>query len=121
MWRLNGVTLAMLRWNTIRVFSKPETHALLLLLTPTMFRILGVCFGMLVRLFRRRRNLFLEILALRRQLAALKRQGLAPVVRASIDKPALAKTLNLRPQQKIILAEWVGYQRSRSGCPLRFK
>jgi hypothetical protein len=26
------------------------------------------------------------------------------VVRASIDKPALAKTLNLRPQQKIIPA-----------------
>ncbi len=69
MWRLNGVTQAMLRWNTTRVFSKPETHALPLLLTPTMFRILGVCFGMLVRLFRRRRNLFLEILALRQQLA----------------------------------------------------
>jgi hypothetical protein len=68
-------------------------------------------------LFRRRRNLFLEILALRQQLAALKRQGLAPVVRASIDKPALAKTLNLRPQQNIILAESVGYQRSRSGVP----
>ena len=30
------------------------------------------------------------------------------MVRASIDKLALAKTLNLRPQQKIILAEWVG-------------
>jgi hypothetical protein len=37
-----------------------------------MFRILGVCLGMLVRLFRRGRNLFLEILALRQQLAALK-------------------------------------------------
>jgi hypothetical protein len=51
MWRLNGVTQAMLRWNTTRVFSKPETHALPLLLTPTMFRILGVCFGMLVHSF----------------------------------------------------------------------
>jgi nitroreductase len=36
-------------------------------------------------------------------------EGLATVVRASIDKPALAKTLNLRPQQKIILAQSVGY------------
>jgi hypothetical protein len=35
-----------------------------------VFRILGVCFGMLVRLFRRRRNLFLENLALRQQLEA---------------------------------------------------
>ena len=36
-------------------------------------------------------------------------EGLATVVRASIDKPALAKTLNLRPEQKIILAQSVGY------------
>jgi SagB-type dehydrogenase family enzyme len=36
-------------------------------------------------------------------------EGLATVVRASIDKPALAKTLNLQPQQKIILAQSVGY------------
>jgi len=36
-------------------------------------------------------------------------EGLVTVVRASIDKPALAKTLNLRPQQKIILAQSVGY------------
>ena len=36
-------------------------------------------------------------------------EGLAVVVRASIDKPALAKTLNLQPQQKIILAQSVGY------------
>ena len=77
-------------------------------INPDVFRILGVCFGMLVRLFRSRRNLFLENLALRQQLVALKRQGLKTVVRASIDKLALAKTLNLRPQQKIILAEWVG-------------
>jgi hypothetical protein len=63
---------------------------------------------MLVRRFRRRRNLFLENLALRQQPVALKRQGLETVVRASIDKLALAKTLNLRPQQKMILAEWVG-------------
>ena len=36
-------------------------------------------------------------------------EGLATVVRAGIDKPALAKTLNLQPQQKIILAQSVGY------------
>jgi len=36
-------------------------------------------------------------------------EGLVTVVRASIDKPSLAKTLNLRPQQKIILAQSVGY------------
>jgi SagB-type dehydrogenase family enzyme len=38
-------------------------------------------------------------------------EGLATVVRASIDKPALAKTLNLQPQQKIILAQSVGYSK----------
>jgi len=36
-------------------------------------------------------------------------EGLATVVRGSIDKPALAKTLHLRPKQKIILAQSVGY------------
>ena len=36
-------------------------------------------------------------------------EGLATVVRASIDRPALAKTLKLQPQQKIILAQSVGY------------
>ncbi|HXY01643.1 MAG TPA: SagB/ThcOx family dehydrogenase [Candidatus Limnocylindrales bacterium] len=36
-------------------------------------------------------------------------EGLATVVRASIDKPALAKTLNLQPDQKIILAQSVGF------------
>jgi nitroreductase len=36
-------------------------------------------------------------------------EGLVTVVRASIDKPALAKTLKLQPQQKIILAQSVGY------------
>jgi SagB-type dehydrogenase family enzyme len=38
-------------------------------------------------------------------------EGLATVVRASIDKAALAKTLNLQPKQKIILAQSVGYPR----------
>jgi nitroreductase len=36
-------------------------------------------------------------------------EGLATVVRASIDIPALAKALNLRPDQKITLAQSVGY------------
>ncbi len=36
-------------------------------------------------------------------------EGLATVVRASIDKPTLAKTLNLQPHQKIILAQSMGY------------
>ena len=35
--------------------------------------------------------------------------GLATVVRAMIDRPALAKAMNLRPEQKIILAQTVGY------------
>jgi SagB-type dehydrogenase family enzyme len=35
--------------------------------------------------------------------------GLATVVRGSIDKPGLAKTMKLRPDQKIILAQTVGY------------
>jgi len=35
-------------------------------------------------------------------------EGLAVVVRGSIDRPALAKTLKLRPEQEIILAQSVG-------------
>jgi SagB-type dehydrogenase family enzyme len=36
-------------------------------------------------------------------------EGLAVVVRGSINRPALAKTLKLQPQQEIILAQSVGY------------
>jgi SagB-type dehydrogenase family enzyme len=36
-------------------------------------------------------------------------EGLATVVRGSIDRPALAKAMNLRPDQKVILAQTVGY------------
>ena len=36
-------------------------------------------------------------------------EGLATVVRGSIDKPALEKAMNLRPDQKVILAQTVGY------------
>jgi SagB-type dehydrogenase family enzyme len=38
-------------------------------------------------------------------------EGLATVVRGSIDRPALAKVMSLRPDQKIILAQTVGYPR----------
>jgi SagB-type dehydrogenase family enzyme len=36
-------------------------------------------------------------------------EGLGTVVRASVDRPALAKALGLRPEQRIILAQTVGY------------
>lgn len=36
-------------------------------------------------------------------------EGLATVVRGAIDKPALSKAMNLKPEQKIILAQSVGY------------
>jgi SagB-type dehydrogenase family enzyme len=36
-------------------------------------------------------------------------EGLATVVRGSVDQPALAKLLSLKPQQKVILAQSVGY------------
>ncbi|MFZ2446960.1 MAG: nitroreductase family protein [Syntrophobacteraceae bacterium] len=36
-------------------------------------------------------------------------EGLATVVRASIDRDALAKEMKLKPRQKIILAQSVGY------------
>ncbi len=36
-------------------------------------------------------------------------EGLATGVRAGIDRPALAKALKLRPEQRIILAQSVGY------------
>jgi len=36
-------------------------------------------------------------------------EGLATVVRASIDRPALAKAMQLRPEQRITLSQTVGY------------
>jgi SagB-type dehydrogenase family enzyme len=36
-------------------------------------------------------------------------EGLATVVRGSIDRPALEKAMRLRPEQKVILAQSVGY------------
>ena len=36
-------------------------------------------------------------------------EGLTTVVRGAVDKPALAKAMKLRPGQKIILAQTVGY------------
>lgn len=38
--------------------------------------------------------------------------GLATVVRGSIDKPVLANAMKLRPDQKIILAQTVGYPKN---------
>jgi putative transposase len=43
-----------------------------------MFRFVGLCFGMLVRLFRGRQTLLLENLALRQQLVMLKRRHPRP-------------------------------------------
>ncbi len=39
-------------------------------------------------------------------------EGLATVVRASVDRPALAKVLKLRAEQKIILAQTIGYPKN---------
>jgi len=36
-------------------------------------------------------------------------EGLATVVRGSVNRPALAKAMKLRPEQRIILAQTVGY------------
>ena len=36
-------------------------------------------------------------------------EGLATVVRGSVDRAALAKVMKLRPEQKVILAQTVGY------------
>jgi nitroreductase len=36
-------------------------------------------------------------------------EGLGTVVRAQIDRDALAREMKLRPEQKIILAQSVGY------------
>jgi nitroreductase len=41
-------------------------------------------------------------------------EGLATVVRAFIDRPALSKVMKLGPSQKIILAQSVGYPRKKS-------
>jgi putative transposase len=45
-----------------------------------MLRFVGLCFGMLGRLFRRRRSLLLENLALRQQLVTLKRRHPRPIL-----------------------------------------
>ncbi len=40
-------------------------------------------------------------------------EGLSTVVRAGIDRPALAKAMGLRPDQRIILAQSVGYPKKQ--------
>jgi len=47
-------------------------------------------------------------------------EGLATVVRAFIDRPALAEVMKLRPDQKIILAQSVGYPKNDAPVPWRF-
>lgn len=39
-------------------------------------------------------------------------EGLATVVRASVDKPKLSKAMELRPEQRIVLAQSVGYPKA---------
>lgn len=41
-------------------------------------------------------------------------QGLATVVRAYIDRPTLASVMKLRPEQKIILAQSIGYPQKKT-------
>ena len=40
-------------------------------------------------------------------------EGLATVVRASVDRAALAKAMQLRPDQRIVLAQTVGYPKKK--------
>lgn len=40
-------------------------------------------------------------------------EGLATVVRASVDREALARALKLRPEQRIVLAQTVGYPKAK--------
>jgi len=39
-------------------------------------------------------------------------EGLATVARASVDRPALGQSLGLRPEQRIVLAQSVGYPKN---------
>jgi len=40
-------------------------------------------------------------------------EGLATVVRGLVDRPALAKAMKLRPEQRVILAQTVGYPKEK--------
>ena len=40
-------------------------------------------------------------------------EGLATVVRGSVDRKALAKAMKLRTEQKIILAQTIGYPKKQ--------
>ena len=46
-------------------------------------------------------------------------EGLATVVRGYVDRPALAKVMKLRPDQKVILAQTVGYPKKRRAPDVR--
>ena len=52
---------------------------------------------------------FNALLFLYRNVLGVEIEGLATVVRGSVDRAALAKTMKLRAGQKIILAQTVGY------------
>ena len=52
---------------------------------PTMLDLIGLCFAAALRMFRTRRSLLLENLALRQQLAVWKRQHPRPALGA-LDK-----------------------------------
>jgi hypothetical protein len=76
-----------------------------------VFRILGVCFGMLVRLSRRRRNLFLENLALRQQLVAhsLPQLSWLPCHRFPVDPSDTRINIGvLRPENALTLNMGLG-------------
>ena len=44
-------------------------------------------------------------------------EGLATVVRGMVDRPALARVMGLAPQQRIILAQSVGYPAAPRAVP----
>lgn len=46
-------------------------------------------------------------------------EGLATVVRGYVDRPALAKVMKLRPDQKVILAQTVGYPKKHRAPDIR--
>ncbi len=46
-------------------------------------------------------------------------EGLATVVRGAVDRPAMAKVMKLRPDQKVILAQTVGYPKKHRAPDIR--
>src|SRR5258705_10580434 len=83
-----------------------------------MLRFAGLCFGMLVRLFRGRRSLLIENLALRQQLVALKRRHPRPGL-SLFDKlfwviarrgwPSWKQYLLIRTPGTVLRWHWAGF------------